>query len=169
MRLHWRGPDATRSRRDRASWASRVVNAIPAPLLGNPFEIFVGALCVISGLPSLFTGPPAASLEALLPSPLVRLWGAELVVGGLLIVIGVVIEHHRVERLGLMQLGPAAVAYGLAIVFVVGVGGIAAAGVLIAFGLACLARSVVLLAAARMRSELLAVAAEWAKFPPDGP
>lgn len=135
--------------------------------MGNPFEVLVGGLCVFSGFPSLVIGPSPTSIEALLPPGLVRLWGAELVLGGLLIVIGVLTRRHRIERAGLFQLGPAAVAYGLAIVFVGGFGGAVAGAVLLSFGLACLARGIVLAAADRMRAELLEVATLWSKFPPD--
>lgn len=155
------------SHRGRASRVSRLLNATPAPLLGNPFEVFIGALCVIAGLPSLFNGPPAESIEALLPKPIVRIWAAELVIGGLLIVVGVISRRHRIERAGLFQLGPAAVAYGVAVVKVVGAGGIAAAAILFAFGLSCLARGLVLWAADRMRAELIRVASDWRWFPPD--
>lgn len=154
------------SHRGRASTVSRLLNATPAPLLGNPFELFVGALCIISGLPSLIVGPPPTSLQALLPSAVTRLWGAELVIGGALIVIGVLTRRHRIERAGLFQLGPAAIAYGLAVAFVAGTGGAVAAAILLAFGLACLARGAVLWAADRMREEMLRVAAQWVQFPP---
>jgi hypothetical protein len=146
---------------------SRVVNATPAPLLGNPFEVLIGALCVFSGLPSLLNGPRPTSIEALLPPGVARVWGAELVIGGLLIVVGVLTRRHRIERAGLFQLGPAAIAYGLAIMFVLGWSGAVAGAVLAAFGTACLARGLVLAAADKMRAELLEIAADWSKFPPE--
>lgn len=155
------------SHRGRASVASRILNAVPAPLMGNSFEVFTAALCLVSGLPTLLAGPTPTSLEALLPPVLVRVWGGELVIGGALIVAGVLTNRHRLERAGLVQLGPASLAYGIALLVALKLAAAVAAGLTVALALTCAARWLVLFAADRMRQELLDVAASWEKFPPE--
>jgi uncharacterized membrane protein len=152
------------SRRRRASRASRLLNRLPAPLLGNPLELFVAAFCCVQGVSILAGALPAGSIESVLPDWLVYAWAAELTVGGGAVVAGVLTHRRRVERAGLIQLGPASLAYGTAIAIVLGWR--VTALMLYGFGLACLARAVVLVAADKMRAELIYVARNWVHYPP---
>jgi hypothetical protein len=121
------------------------VQRLPLPILLYPFDIFLGGLCVLSGIPLLLAYTPQPdSLEALLPTWLVFAWGAELVVGGGTLVVGTVREWRTLQRFGLVLLGPAAIVYAIAIVFTAGRSGLVAAAIVLAFGLACLIKLVTL-------------------------
>lgn len=122
-----------------------IVRRTPLSVLLNPFEYFLAALCIISGLPQLIAPAPNNSLEILLPVWLVRVWGAELVAGGVLTLAGLAFKRPRVERIGMKILAPAATAYAIAIGLVAGWAGVVAASIVLAFGMACLARAAVLL------------------------
>jgi hypothetical protein len=125
-----------------ARWAAR---HLPLAVLLNPFEIFLGGLCVLSGVPFLLTlSPRPGTLEELLPAWLVFAWGLELVCGGALVVIGVTTERRAVERFGLFLLGPAALVYAIGIIYTARLAGLVAAAIVAAFGLACLLRLVTL-------------------------
>lgn len=117
----------------------------PEPIIFNPFEIFLGGLCVVSGLPFLlnFT-PKPGSLEALLPEWLVIAWGTQLVLGGLATLFGILADREDTYRFGMTLLGPAAIIYAVGIVAASGAPGLVAAAITLAFGLACIVRWAVL-------------------------
>ena len=118
---------------------------LPLPVLLNPFEMFLGGLCVTSGVPFLLAvTPQPGSLESLLPSWLVFVWGVELVAGGALTVVGVARDIRSAERFGMTLLGPAAIVYAIAVAATAGPTGIVAVAVILAFGCACVIRLVVL-------------------------
>lgn len=131
-----------------------MIEAVPTPIVGNPFEVLVAAACVLSGLPHLIRGSAPGSLDRALPHGFVRLWGVELVVGGLLILVGLVTRRMRVERAGLHLLGLAALAYAVALAAATRSSGSVAAGLTAATGLAALARATVLTAAIRVSDVL---------------
>jgi hypothetical protein len=123
-----------------------LVNRVPNRLLLNPFEMFLGILCVLSGLPILAgVTPKPGSLDALLPSPVVYGWSVLLVIGGVLVVAGVGRARWQSAELGgLTLLANAAIVYALAITVVLGTAGLVAAAIVAAFGLACIARIAVI-------------------------
>lgn len=129
-----------------------IVTSWPLPLLQHPFEVFLGGLCVLSGLPLvLATQPDPASLTATLPWWIVKAWGIELTLGGALIVLGVIWPRMRyAERAGLTLLAPAAGLYALAIFVNVGRSGLVAASIVLAFALACLLRLAVVVEVRRV-------------------
>jgi hypothetical protein len=125
--------------------ARTLAQRLPLPILLHPFDIFLGGLCVLSGVPLLLAYTPQPdSLEALLPTWLVFTWGAELVIGGAALVAGVVWEWRTLQRFGLVLLGPAAIVYAIAIMLTAGRSGLVAAAIVLAFGLACLIKLITL-------------------------
>jgi hypothetical protein len=126
--------------------------------------LFVAGFCCVQGVSILAGALPAGSIESVLPMWLVYAWAGELTVGGGAVVAGVLTHRRRIERAGLIQLGPASLAYGTAVGVVLGWR--ASALILYGFGLACLARAVVLVAADKMRAELIYVARTWIHYPP---
>jgi hypothetical protein len=125
-----------------ASW---LVTTLPLKVVLNPFEVFIAALCVVSGLPLIVhTGSQPGSLQELLPHSFVVLWGVELTLGGTISLIGLLSSQHRVERWGIGILAPAAFAYGIAILVVTGPSGGVAAAVVLGFAFACVVRLAVL-------------------------
>lgn len=113
----------------------------PEPIVFNPFELFLGGLCVLSGLPFLLSvTPEPGSLEALLPRWLVLVWGIELVAGGGSTIIGILASRKSIYRFGMTLLGPAATCYAIAIITAVGAAGLIIAAITLAFGLACMVR-----------------------------
>lgn len=110
----------------------------------HPFELFIAGLCVVAAIPLLAGAPAANSVERLLPEFLVKVWGSELVVGGVLVAYGVFRPRTHWERIGHQLLAPAALVYSLCIITVLGIGGIVAASIVLGFSLACFMRAAVL-------------------------
>lgn len=112
----------------------------------HPFQLFLLALCIVSGLPTLLgANPGPASIEALLPELMVRVWSFMLVVGAAISLIGAALKNRvngiLVEQVGLVMVGVAAVFYAFGIFIVIGfqVGAISAS-IILGFGAACLYR-----------------------------
>jgi hypothetical protein len=117
----------------------RVSPAGPA----NPFETLVLAACATSGWAVLSHTAQPTSLQALLPPWLRVVWGALLLVGGVLTVVGLYWRDHftgiEIKRVGLIAAAAATLAYGTALLTIGPPGFVAAAGNL-ATGLACIVR-----------------------------
>lgn len=81
------------------SWRSRVrrkiYSRLPQWLKKHDFELFAAVLSIFGGLPLAIGQAEPGSVDALLPSPLVTLWGMVLVIGGTLVILGVVFGAHR--------------------------------------------------------------------------
>jgi hypothetical protein len=112
----------------------------------HPYQTFILALCVASGLPLLVGHPASGSLESLLPLWLSITWGASLFVGALLGLSGpywrgTAVTALTIERCGLMLVGGAACIYGAIIVGAVGFAGSFAAAITVGFGGASLLRA----------------------------
>lgn len=107
-------------RRDRIRiW---LLTRLPASLLWHPFEWFMAGLCTISGVGYLFGPVESDSLQALLPAPFLKLWGATLLLGALALAGGLssirsisadryVVTRVPAYRLGLRLLGLAVSVY----------------------------------------------------------
>lgn len=106
----------------------------------EPFEVYISALCVVVGGPLLVNGAAPATVEESLPDPLVALWGLELVIGGILTLVGLASDQPRIERGGLTLLAASAGLYALVLVVVAWPAGLFAAGIVLGFALACLRR-----------------------------
>lgn len=133
---------------------SLVLRHVPQSMLARPYELYLAGICMLVGAPLLGGAPNPDSIDALLPMFLVRVWGFELITGAVLVTVGLLIyPRTHLERLGHSLLAPAAITYGIAIIAVVGWGGVLAGGLTIGFGLAAGTRSWVLRLAERLIEE----------------
>lgn len=95
----------------RARFRRRVYGRLPLWLREHDFEIFTACLAIIGGAPLVLGQIEPTSAEALLPYPVVFLWGLTLVLGGLTVLLGLIRTSQeafpqrafwmRVEALGL--------------------------------------------------------------------
>jgi hypothetical protein len=128
---------------------------MPQSVLLHPFELYIAGLALLTAIPLVVGQPAPQTINALLPLWLVKVWGVELAVGAGLVVAGLLRPRSRLERLGHSLLAPAAMTYGAAIVTVLGVTGVLAGGIVIAFGIACMTRAYVLRLAEDVISQAL--------------
>lgn len=129
-------------------------NRTPPWMLKNDFELFTALLCVSAGVPLLLTDQvDAASIEATLPLPLVKVWSLMLAVAPIVIGVGLFMASRRpmhlatfwirFEAWGLRALAYAAYIYAIAIVVTNGLRTAPALAIIIAFGLTCHSRATV--------------------------
>lgn len=113
----------------------------------HPFQTFLLALCVVSGLPLLVGRVSAGSIEEQLPFPLAIVWGFALFLGSITALVG---SHWRgdyanaltIERMGLLVAGAAGVAYAVVILFTVPLHiGLVSSGIVVGFGASCIVRA----------------------------
>lgn len=112
-------------------------------------EGFVSLLCVIAGVPLVFGEVDAQSMDALVPTPVVVLWGTVLVIGGLATLIGLVrgystkvaftraLAYRRLEYYGLTLLWWVGVIYTIAVALAAGQRGFPGVMIILAFALTC--------------------------------
>lgn len=124
------------------------------PRVSDAFEILIAWLCLVSGVPMMIGHAQPNSVIALLPEWLVRVWGINLALGGLLILLGYGAWRHRartvvhgelglsVEQAGLCLLGSGTLVFGVIIILVAGWAGTLPAGTYLVFTAACLFRYV---------------------------
>lgn len=125
-----------------------LLDHLPDGLLWTPFEWFLALLCTLSGFLSLFTPVETRSLQALLPSPFLKAWGALLIIGAIALVSGLAsirtVEPDRyvvirvpAYRLGLRLLGLSTSIYIAALILFAGWAGVAASVIPAAFVIGC--------------------------------
>lgn len=102
----------------------------------HPFELFFAFFTIMVGFPLVVAGASPQSVQALLPEALVRLWGAEILFGGLLTMAGLIWPHSQTERFGCTLLSAGCTVYGLVLLLVVGLQGAVAGSLILGFGLA---------------------------------
>lgn len=112
----------------------------------HPFETYLLALALVSGIPLMFGRANSASVAATLPDALVVVWGTMLVVGSGTALVGTywrgsLLTGVVLERTGLVGVGGAAIVYSLATVLAVGIGATFSACLTVGFGLACFAQA----------------------------
>lgn len=112
----------------------------------HPFETYLLALAFVSGLPLIFGQRNSGSIEATLPPLLVDAWGAMLVLGSALALLGLYWRGHEftalvLERSGLVGVGGAAAVYATSVVLGVGLDGLFSACIIGAFAGACFAQA----------------------------
>jgi hypothetical protein len=109
----------------------------------NPFEVYLLGACIVQGYAVLTRVAQPRSLQDLLPPWLRLVWGALLLVGGVLSVGGLYwidpLTGIEVKRVGLVCAGGGTLAYGLALIALGPVGFVGAA-TCIAFSIACVVR-----------------------------
>jgi hypothetical protein len=110
----------------------------------SPFELFLLAACVLSGLAGLIAPTSTSSaLARLLPTWVVIAWSAGLVIGGAVAIAGVLMRGLTallVERIGLVGLAGFSVLYSAVIVAEVGIRATFTALFVVAFAGACVGR-----------------------------
>lgn len=113
----------------------------------HPFQVFILALCLLSGLPILVGQYTAGSVEETLNAGIAYAWGASLVFGSATALVGSFLPRASygtaviMERVGLQVTGYAALIYATIIALQGNLGGVLATGIVGAFGAACLARA----------------------------
>lgn len=112
----------------------------------HPFETYLLVLAALSGIPLLFGAPNSASVEAALPPLLVAVWGAMLVVGSTMALVGTywrgrLMTSYVLERTGLVGVGGASVVYALCAVMGAGLDAAFSACLTVGFGVACFAQA----------------------------
>jgi hypothetical protein len=109
----------------------------------NPFEVYLLAACIVQGYAVLTKVAQPHSLQDLLPPWLRLMWGALLLIGGVLSVGGLYwidpLTGIEVKRVGLVAAGGGTLAYGIALILF-GPPGFVGAATCIAFSLACAVR-----------------------------
>lgn len=112
----------------------------------HPFEVYLLALAAVSGVPLLFGQSNSDAVHAALPPLVVNVWGAMLVFGSCLALLGLFWRGHSgtgllMERSGLVGVGGAAMVYAAIVVGTVGTGGLFSSCITAGFGAACFAQA----------------------------
>jgi hypothetical protein len=122
----------------------------------DPRAVFVLALSVFSGLTSLLIDSGPATLESLLPSWAVTSWGALLMSGSAITLVGMArqtVNGIIAEQIGSVMVGVTTVFYSVVALAIVGIGALQSIGIILAWGLSCFLRWVQLQALLRHEYE----------------
>lgn len=122
-------------RRQLREWAALHT---PKVLTNYPFEVLVGVVAVLMGLPFLLGAAAPASLLALVGTVAFHVWAGMLAIGGLTVAVGLRVGDRpspAVVASGLQLVGGCFGVYSLAVVAVLGFAGWTG---LVAYGLLCL-------------------------------
>jgi hypothetical protein len=116
----------------------------------HPFQTYLLALSVVSGLPILFGYIGAGSMARELPFWLAFCWGLALFIGSSVALVGSYWRGNAanaltIERAGLAVIGSAAIVYGVVIIFAAGntsvPGRIIPVAIIEAYGFSCIRRA----------------------------
>lgn len=123
-------------------WRRWVLRWTPAPVLREPFLLWLALVCVLSAVAQLASIAEPSTIQQLLPPPVRVAWHLELLVGGTLTLVGVLFSRTRLLVIGLQPLGLASLVYAVTIITVAG-WRLAAlpAGLLIALAAACFVKA----------------------------
>lgn len=122
----------------RARCRERVSRIVPRSVMEYPFEVMVGIIAVLMGLPFLIGTAAPASLIALVGTVAFYAWAAALTIGGVTVLAGLRLParpNPLITAAGLQLAGGAFGVYSIAIVVVLGTSGWA---VLSAYVLLCI-------------------------------
>lgn len=109
----------------------------------HPFEVYLLALSAVSGVPLLFGEPNSGTIDAELPREVVAAWGAMLIAGSTLALVGLFWRGGRaasgllMERTGLIGVGGASLVYAATALFSVGTDAAFSGCITAGFGAAC--------------------------------
>lgn len=109
----------------------------------DPRALFVLSLCVVSGLPLVLGISKPGSVESLIPSWAVVVWGALLTGGAVTSLAGMVkqtVGGIIAEQIGSVAVGSATIFYSTAILLSTGWQGVLPAGIILGWGLSCMWR-----------------------------
>lgn len=118
-------------------WRRWVLRHIPAPLLKEPFLLWLALACILTAGAQLAGATEPNAYAQLLPRLALKAWQAELLIGGTLTLVGVCWSKPRILILGLQPLGLAALAYSVGVLYLAGSRAILSVGITVAFSLAC--------------------------------
>ncbi len=112
----------------------------------HPFETYLLALAVVSGVPLIFGGGNSRTIDASLPPTLVVVWGVMLTVGSSMALVGSYWRGRQItglvlERAGLVGVGGAAIVYAVAALLAVGSDALFSSCITAGFGAACFAQA----------------------------
>lgn len=124
--------------------APRLVDPLEASR--HPFETYLLALAAVSGVPLLFGQTNSSTIEHGLPPLVVTGWGAMLLVGSTIALVGLYWRGRAstallMERAGLHGVGGAALVYAVVLLVGTGWSGAFAACITGGFGVACFAQA----------------------------
>lgn len=109
----------------------------------NPFQLWMLAACVLSGLAGLFApGANANAINRLLPGWETEAWFIGLALFGLIGLIGSLRNSLLIERVGIVALSMLAALYSVGVVAAAGTRGLFVALLVAAFAAACATRFV---------------------------
>lgn len=125
----------------RRRWAARPPRPAGDP---NPFEAYLFVACVLQGFAVLVGAARPTSMEMALPLLFRVVWAGLLLVGGIAVLTGLYwpgspLTGVEIKRPGLVAVGGAALAYGVALI-PFGATGLVVAIANVAFALACAVR-----------------------------
>lgn len=108
----------------------------------NPFEIFILACGLVSGVPILTGHGHPASVASLLDPKLLHVWAWMLTVGCLVALVGVLWSRRAhtgflIEQVGLVAVGSGVIIYVIGLINLHDPGRWLAVGLAVGFGLAC--------------------------------
>lgn len=109
----------------------------------DPRAVFILALSVFSGATALALKAAPESLEAVLPTWGVILWGAMLSLGSLITLVGMAFQNMNgivLEQIGSVTVGATTIFYSSLALWVIGPDAIQTIGIILAWGLACFVR-----------------------------
>lgn len=112
----------------------------------HPFETYLLVLAAVSGLPLLFGRANSGSMAAAMPELAVLAWGAMLVLGSTLALIGLYWRGMSatgllLERAGLIGVGGAAIIFSAVALASIGLDASFSACITAGFGAACFAQA----------------------------
>ncbi len=99
----------------------------PPPDSRNPDTVFLLALLLTAGAAQFATGAESGSVEALVPTWVLTAWSVLLTLASAVTLLGVCwrsrVSGILIEAVGRVMLGPACLAYAIAVVVAAGIGG----------------------------------------------
>ncbi len=110
----------------RVQFRERLARIIPRVLTEYPYEILVGLIALLLGLPFLLGATAPASLLALVGTVAFHAWAAALVIGGFTVLVGLHLPAYPnplILAAGLQLAGGALGVYAIAALAVLGVAG----------------------------------------------
>lgn len=107
----------------------------------DPFELFVGVLCALAGIPLVLGHIQPASVDALMPNWLAVLWGVMVLAGGSAVTVGMFLRGLALEQSGLIWLSGSCAAYAVCALAYGRSAGAFAAALLFGLSAACTLRA----------------------------
>jgi hypothetical protein len=124
-------------------WRRWVLRHTPAPLLQEPFALWIALACFLAAAGQFLSLNEPSSIVRAMPPTIIIVWNIELLIGGLLTLAGIVSRRPRIIVLGLTPLGCGFLAYSVLIVAIAGRRSGLAAILTLSLGLACFVKSFV--------------------------